>query len=84
MQNKPGVPMPATKLYGRGSEEPESLRDQLAARYGEATLHNAEHQVVLDLMMLMGVVKPQEFVDVLTKKLERVERLRQQQAGYTG
>jgi hypothetical protein len=75
------VPMPASNLYKAGGAEPESLRDKFIAKYGEATVHQAEHQVVLDLMMLMGVVKPQEFVDVLVKKLERVDRLRREQAG---
>jgi hypothetical protein len=83
MPDKVGVPMPATQLYKRGMDEPEALRDRLCAMYGEATVHNAEHQVVLDMMMLLGVVKPQEFVDVLMRKLERVDRLRREQAGIS-
>jgi hypothetical protein len=70
--------MPATKLYGSNSE---SLRDRFVAQYGETTVHKAEHQVLLDLMLLLGVIKPSEFVDVLTKKLQRVDDLRRHAAG---
>ena len=72
------VPMPTTKLYGR---DPESIRDRFVREYGESTVHNAEHQCVLDFMMLMGIVKPEEFVDVLERKLKRVDELRRHAAG---
>lgn len=75
------VPMPASKLYTAGGAEPETLRDKFIARYGEATVHQAEHQTILDLLMMMQIVKPQEFVEILTNKLNRVDRLRQEQAG---
>ena len=72
------VPMPATKLYGGDSE---TIRDRFVAQYGEATVHNAEHQCVLDFMMLMGVVKPSEFLEVLEKKLRRTDERRRHAAG---
>ena len=73
--------MPATKMYGGQGPEPETIRDRFVAAYGEDTVRQAELQVVLDLFMLMGVCKPAEFVEVLTRKLERVDRLRRAQAG---
>ena len=76
-----GVPMPASKLYEAGGAHPESIRDRFVASYGEATVQRAELQVVLDLFMIMGVVKPQEFVEVLQRKLERINRMRMEQAG---
>jgi hypothetical protein len=83
LTNLSAVPMPASKLYEAGGEHPESIRDRFVAAYGEATVQRAELQVVLDLFMIMGVVKPQEFIDVLHRKLERINRMRMEQAGVT-
>lgn len=73
-----GVPMPASQMYGK---EPESIRDRFVGRFGEATVQRAELQVVLDLFMMMGVCKPQEFIEVLERKLVRIDQMRQIQAG---
>jgi len=73
--------MPASQLYGGQGPEPESIRDRFVARYGSATVAQAELQVVLDCFMIFGVIKPAEFVEVLQRKLERVDRMRREQAG---
>lgn len=77
-----GVSMPATDLYG--AVRPDTIRDRFVREYGEATVTRAEIQVCLDLFMLMGVVKPSEFVDVLERKLKRVDLERQIEAGLKG
>lgn len=81
MPNKIGVPMPATRLYKEGMNEPETIRDRFIAQYGEDTVRQAELQTVLDMLMLMGVVKPAEFVEVMTNKLKRVDDMRRRQVG---
>jgi hypothetical protein len=78
------VSMPASKLYEAGGAHPETIRDRFVGMYGEATVQRAELQVVLDLFMIMGVCKPQEFVDVLSRKLERIDKIRRQEAGIQG
>lgn len=75
------VPQPATNLYG---SNPESIRDRYVRMYGEATVHNAEHQIILDLMLLNGVIKPTEFVEVLDRKLRRIDDMRRSAAGVKG
>lgn len=75
------VPMPASQLYSGGGAHPETIRDRFVANYGETTVQRAELQVVLDLFMLMGVVKPSEFIEVLHRKLERIDKMRREQAG---
>lgn len=72
------VPHASSLAFGK---DPEGLRDRFVARYGETTVHNAEHQVMMDLMILGGVIKPNEFVEVLERKLKRVEELRAHRAG---
>lgn len=72
------VPMPASKAYGR---EPESIRDRFVREYGASTVTQAELQTCIDLLILTGAVKPAEFVEILTNKLQRVDRLRREAAG---
>lgn len=74
--------MPVTELYG--TLRPETIRDRFVREYGEATVQRAELQVVLDLFMLTGVCKPSEFVEVMEKKLKRVDLERQIEAGLKG
>lgn len=81
---KSQVPMPASRLYEAAGQHPESIRDRFVAAFGESTVQRAELQVVLDLFMLMGVVKPAEFVEVLERKLRRIDAMRREQAGVTG
>ena len=72
------VPQPATKLYGGNAE---SISDRFVREYGESTVSKAELQCVLDFMLLLGIVKPSEFVEVLERKLRRTDELRRHAAG---
>jgi hypothetical protein len=70
------VPQPASKLYGAQGADPESIRDQLVDMYGENTVQRAELSILLDLMMLNGVIKPTEFIEVMQKKLYKLDQKR--------
>lgn len=78
------IPQPATKLYGAGNTHPETVRDRFVRQYGESTVQRAELSVVLDLLMLTGAIAPSEFVDVMSKKLSRIDQERQAAAGFQG
>ena len=82
MPDLPSLPQPATDLYRDGTQEPVAIRDRFVQMYGEGTVMRAELQVCLDLFMLMGIVKPQEFVEVLERKLKRTDDLRRAAAGF--
>lgn len=79
--NKLWVPQPASNLYAVGGEA-ETIRDRFVRQYGEGTVLRSELQICLDLMMLTGVIKPQEFVEVLERKLNRTEAARRRAAGF--
>ena len=70
------VPQPATRLYGAQGADPERIRDRLVDAYGEGTVQRAELSVVLDLMMLNGIIKPSEFIDVMQRKLHKIDESR--------
>lgn len=70
------VPQPATQLYAVGGAQAESVRDRLVGQFGEATVQRAEVSVLLDLMLLHGVIKPGEFVDLMLKRLHRIDEQR--------
>lgn len=76
MSKKIWVPQPASKLYGAGGGHPESVRDQLVQQYGEGSVEKAEISVVLDLLFINGIIKPSEFVDLMMKKLHRIDEQR--------
>ena len=73
MPEKIWVPQPATQLYGGNAE---SIRDRFVRQYGEASVMKAELSVCLDVMLLTGMIKPAEFVDVLGRKLQRIDNMR--------
>jgi hypothetical protein len=75
------VPMPAAGLYGVDRAHPQTIRDRLVAEYGEVTVNSAELSVVLDVMMVTGMIKPSEFVDLMRKKLHRIDEERRRRAG---
>jgi len=79
----PNPEMPASEAYRQRGAEPESVRDRFAREYGSATVSAAELQVCIDILILTGVIKPQEFVEVLERKLKRVDRMRRLQAGVS-
>lgn len=76
MPGKIWVPMPESQMYKKSVS-----RDNLVQRYGEATITRAETAVILNLLMIMGVVKPGEFVDAIVAQCERIENERRTAAG---
>lgn len=62
------VPMPESEMYKRSVK-----RDHLVERFGEATVSRAEVAVVLNLLYMMNVIKPNEFVDLMVMQCERIE-----------
>lgn len=75
------VPQPASKAYGAQGGDPVSVRDQLVDRYGESTVQRAELQTIIDVIMLTGIIKPQEFFDIMMKRLYHLDQMRRAAAG---
>lgn len=80
MSKKIWVPMPATRLYGADGAHPQTVRDKFVERYGEATVTQAELSAALDIMMLTGMIKPSEFIEVIGRKLHRIDEHRRAMA----
>lgn len=62
------VPMPETEMYAKSVS-----RDQLVQQYGEATVTRAESAVILNLLYMMGVIRPPEFIDAMVMQCRRIE-----------
>ena len=45
-------------------------------------MQRAELSTILDLMMLAGMITPSEFMEVMTKKLQRIDDERRIAAGH--
>jgi hypothetical protein len=67
-ERKIWVPMPETEMYKRTVK-----RDDLVGRYGEATVSRAEVAVILNLLYMTKIIKPNEFVDLMHMQCERIE-----------
>lgn len=70
------VPQPASRLYGAGGGDPETMRDRLVDAYGEGSVQRAELSTCLDLFMLNGIIKPSEFIEVIQRKLYKIDQQR--------
>ena len=70
------VPQPATKGYGADGNDPVNIRDQLVNQYGESDVLRAELQTCLDVLIISGMIKPQEFFDVMMKRLYHLDQMR--------
>lgn len=70
------VPQPATRGYGAGGRDPVSVRDQLVDQYGEGTVQRAELQTLLDVAILSGLIKPEEFFEVMRRRLHHLDQMR--------
>lgn len=76
MASKIWVPQPATRGYGARGGDPVAIRDQLVQQYGEGTVTRAEIQTILDVIILSGLIKPEEFFDVMQKRLYHLDQMR--------
>lgn len=63
--------MPESEMYKKSMS-----RDEIVNRYGEATVSRAEVSVILNLLYLTGIVRPNEFVDAMVMQCERIENER--------
>lgn len=70
------VPQPASKGYAAGGGDAVSIRQQLVDQYGEGSVNRAEIQTILDVIILSGLIKPQEFYDVMMKRLYHLDQMR--------
>jgi hypothetical protein len=66
--------MPETEMYKKTIS-----RDQLVGQFGEATVSRAEVSVILNLLYMTGMIKPNEFVDLMMMQCRRIEDERRAQ-----
>jgi len=70
------VPQPASRGYGAGGGDPVDVRSQLVNQYGEGTVTRAELQTCIDVLILTGMIKPEEFFDVIMKRVHHIDQMR--------
>ncbi len=74
------VPMPQSEFaYGEKTK-----RDQLIRRYGEVSVMHAEVSACVSVMILLGIIKKQEFVELVERALQAADLRRQRQAESGG
>ena len=71
MPDKILVPMPESDLYRKTVS-----RDELVGKYGETTVSRAEVACILNIFMITGVVKPNEFIDLMVRQCQRIDEAR--------
>jgi hypothetical protein len=71
MPDRYGVPMPESEMYKKSVP-----RDDLVVRFGETTVSRAEVATILNIMMITGVIKPSEFIDLMVRQCERIDEER--------
>jgi hypothetical protein len=74
-----GVPNPVA-LYG--NTEALSTRDKLVMQFGEATVQWAEMACVIQLLFAVGIVKPNEFIELVQHQCQRTDDMRRRAAGF--
>jgi hypothetical protein len=60
--------MPETEMYKKTVS-----RDELVGKFGEATVTRAEVSVVLNILYMTGMIKPNEFVELMIMQCRRIE-----------
>lgn len=74
------VPMPKSSFaYGDSMK-----RDQLIRRYGEVSVMHAEVSACVSVMILLGIIKKTEFVELVENALQSADKARQRQAESGG
>lgn len=71
------IPTPASKAYGSDAM---TVRDRLVQAYGADDVFKMEVSVVLDVMILTGMLSPTEFMEVMVKKLQKLDDARREHA----
>lgn len=66
------VPMPQTEMY----QKSRTPRDDIVAKFGESTVSRAEVSTILNIMVVTGMVKPDEFIEILVQQCRRIEEER--------
>jgi hypothetical protein len=75
-----GVPMPEPEFYSQSSDT-RNARDYFIRTYGSTTVMLAEMAVVLDLMVILGIVKPAELAALIERKCKKIDMERRIHAG---
>jgi hypothetical protein len=78
MRKLPNIIMP-TPEYGKGGEY---VRDRLVRQFGETSVMKAEIAICIQLMMMNGIIKGSQFVELLEQVLKKNEDRRRAQAGF--
>ena len=73
------VPQPVAEY---NNAEALDIRTKLIMEYGEGTVQWAEIAVVVQLMFSVGIIKPQEFIELVVHQCKRTDDRRRQAAGY--
>lgn len=76
MPPKLWVAQPASKGYAAEGGDPIAIRDRLVDMYGEGTVQRAELQTILDVIIISGLIKPQEFFEVMQRRLYHLDQVR--------
>lgn len=58
------------------------VRSRLVFEYGEDTVRWSEIATVVQLMFAVGIIKPAEFIDLVSKQCKRVDDRRRRAAGF--
>jgi hypothetical protein len=69
------VPQPASKGYSAAGDS-QTVRDRLVDMYGDGTVTRAELATVIDVLIVTGMIKPQEFMDIMQKRLYHLDQQR--------
>jgi len=75
------VPQPASRAYGERGQNPQSVRDAMVRSYGETTVQQCELAIILDVFILTGMMNPNEFMEVMRLRLDKVDQQRRAAAG---
>lgn len=67
--------MPTSDIYKKTIS-----RDALVRQYGENTVLRAELASILNIMYVTGIMKPNEFTDIMMQQCQRIEEERRAQA----
>jgi len=73
------VPMPGSPVYGNMNK-----REQLIKRYGEVSVMHAEVAACVTIMTAVGVIKKEEFVELVENALKAADIRRQRHAESGG
>ena len=78
MARQPKIVMPEPDFRNKSAQNHRS--GVLIPQYGEATVKAAEVSVVLDVLIMTGIIRPQELIDLIEAKCRRIDDTRRKMA----